>query len=164
MQEIERLYLQYSGDVYRYLLHLTGSQMLAEDLLSETFLTALRCLGTFRGESTVKTWLIGIARNKWYEHLKKKYKTVTEELQVAEYLTSGETPETEFIRRGWAHRAMELLGTMPEKQRQIFLLRTEGFTYDEISQQLGVSASSARVTDFRVKQKLKSVLEEEGYP
>ena len=50
MHPIERFYRQYRDDVYRYLLGLARDPNLAEDLLSETFLEALRALPAFRRE------------------------------------------------------------------------------------------------------------------
>ena len=48
--ELEELYNTYRTDLYRYLCHLTHDPAEAEDLLSETFLRALRRLHTYRGD------------------------------------------------------------------------------------------------------------------
>ena len=48
--ELEELYNTYRTDLYRYLCHLTHDPAEAEDLLSETFLRALRRLHTYRGQ------------------------------------------------------------------------------------------------------------------
>lgn len=68
--ELEELYNTYRTDLYRYLCHLTHDPAEAEDLLSETFLRALRRLHTYRGDCAVKTWLFGIAHNVWLESLR----------------------------------------------------------------------------------------------
>ena len=65
--ELDELYALYRADLYRYLCRLTRDSAAAEDLLSETFLRALKGAVTFRGESGVKTWLFTIARNAWCE-------------------------------------------------------------------------------------------------
>ena len=69
---IEQLYLTYKQDVYRYLCSLTHNTAEAEDLLSETFLRALKRLPFFRGDCAARTWLFGIARNVWLESLRKR--------------------------------------------------------------------------------------------
>lgn len=61
LPELEELYRLYRADLYRYLCHLTHNPAEAEDLLSETFLRALKRLQTYRGDCAVKTWLFGIA-------------------------------------------------------------------------------------------------------
>lgn len=67
LPELEELYTLYRTDLYRYLCHLTHDPTEAEDILSETFLRAMRRLPTYRGDCAVKTWLFGIARNIWLE-------------------------------------------------------------------------------------------------
>lgn len=49
LPELEELYRLYRADLYRYLCHLTHNPAEAEDLLSETFLRALKRLHTYRG-------------------------------------------------------------------------------------------------------------------
>ena len=65
MRAVEELYATYRDDLFRYLCSLTHDPAQAEDLLSETFLQALQSAGSFRGRSSEKTWLFGIARNLW---------------------------------------------------------------------------------------------------
>ena len=55
LPELKTLYTLYRADLYHYLCHLTHDTAEAEDLLSETFLRALRRLPTFRGDCGVKT-------------------------------------------------------------------------------------------------------------
>ena len=69
---LEQLYLAYRQDVYHYLCSLTRNASDAEDLLSETFLRALKRLPFFRGDCSAKTWLFGIARNVWLESLRRR--------------------------------------------------------------------------------------------
>ena len=77
LPELEELYRLYRTDLYRYLCHLTHDPAEAEDLLSETFLRALKRLHTYRGDCAVKTWLFGIARNIWLEGLRKRHPTAS---------------------------------------------------------------------------------------
>ena len=48
-----------------------------EDLTSETFLSALKSLPSFRGESDIKTWLFSIARYRWFGYLRKRKEDLT---------------------------------------------------------------------------------------
>lgn len=72
MKQIEELYLQYRTDLYHYLLSLTHNPTLSEDLLSETFVRAIGSIHGFRGESSIKTWLFSIARNLWFQRLRRE--------------------------------------------------------------------------------------------
>lgn len=76
MLGVEELYHRYRDDVFRYLYSLTHDPVLAEDLLSETFLCAIQKAGSFRGEGSERTWLFGIARNLWLQALRRHRPTV----------------------------------------------------------------------------------------
>ena len=72
MQEWETLYRNHHKAVYRYLCSLTHDASLAEDLLSETFIKAMKKLNTYDGTASIQTWLCVIARNTWLDLLRKK--------------------------------------------------------------------------------------------
>ena len=86
MQDLEELYQLYSPDIYRYLCGLTHDPVWAEDLLSETFLKAVRAFGRFEGRSSIKTWLFTIARNVWVDALRRKRPTLSYDDMLAGYL------------------------------------------------------------------------------
>lgn len=52
--DFEKIYRAYFGDVYRYLLKLTGDEHTAEELTAETFWRAIKNLDRFRGESELR--------------------------------------------------------------------------------------------------------------
>lgn len=67
---MEEIYKEYSKIVYTYLLSLTCNSELAEELMQETFQSAIKNINNFRNESSMKTWLCKIAKNKWFDYLK----------------------------------------------------------------------------------------------
>lgn len=160
MLNIENLYMQYKKDVYGYLISLTHNPSLSEDLLSETFLKAIRSLSGFKHNSSVKTWLFAIARNLWYQHLR-ALKPQVEYSDLMEIYIS-ENIDDNYIKRETLNRVWELLAAKDERTRKIINMRIEGISYNEIAEQIGISESSARVIDFRTKKWLKSILEREG--
>lgn len=134
--ELDELYALYRADLYRYLCRLTRDSAAAEDLLSETFLRALKGAVTFRGESGVKTWLFTIARNAWCESLRRQHPTVsTDELVTAQYL-ADDTLHTHTETRALLHRVRELLDGYGDRPRDIVLLRAQGYSYAEIAARL----------------------------
>jgi DNA-directed RNA polymerase specialized sigma24 family protein len=58
------LYARHNVRIYRFILRLIKNASLAEDLVSEVFLTVWRDARTFKGKSQVSTWLLAIARYK----------------------------------------------------------------------------------------------------
>ena len=71
-------------------------------------------------------------------------------------------PQTETDRDA-AAIAASVLEKESTLTANVFRLRTEGYTYFEIAEKLGISESSARVVFFRVKEKIRKELEKEGY-
>lgn len=90
--EFEQVYDLYFRDVYRYILKLSGSEHVAEEITSDTFFKALRSIGKFRGSCDMRVWLCQIAKNCYYTYLRKeKHTTPLEELP--ESVGSADTPE-----------------------------------------------------------------------
>ncbi len=58
---LDELYNRYRSQVYRFLVHRTGNDQAAEELIQEVFLAAWRGAAGFRGSASVKTWLLRVA-------------------------------------------------------------------------------------------------------
>lgn len=69
--DLDKLYREYFGQVYRCILAICGDQHLAEEIIQETFFKSLKKIDTFRGESNIRVWLCQIAKNQYFTHLKK---------------------------------------------------------------------------------------------
>ena len=161
MLEIEQLYQMYKEDVFRYLVSLTHNPALSEDLLSEIFVIAIRRIGTYRGDASIKTWLFGIARNVWLQQLRRQNKDIDSSALFEIYVTDG--IEQAFIDKEIIKRINELLGEKDERTKQIIYMRAEGYAFAEIGKKLGISENSARVIEFRTKRWLEEKLLEEGF-
>ena len=73
--DFETIYQTYFGDVYRYLLRLTGSNSLSEELTADTFFKAMKSLSGFRGDCEIRVWLCQIAKNAYLSYQKKNRRT-----------------------------------------------------------------------------------------
>ena len=160
MRAVEELYATYREDLFRYLCSLTHDPAQAEDLLSETFLQALQSAGSFRGQSSEKTWLFGIARNLWLRALRRRRPTVP--LEDLAGLAAGEEPADAAAARMLRDRIRTLLAQKDERTRAIVMQRMQGVPFETIARALGISAGSARVMDYRTRQWLKETLRKEG--
>lgn len=74
---IEEIYKMYSRKVFLFLLSKTNNEDIAEELTQETFFQAVQCIDKFKGNSSILTWLCGIAKNVWLKDLRKRQKTVS---------------------------------------------------------------------------------------
>lgn len=161
MLTIKMVYEKYKDDVFRYLVSLTHDPGLSEDLASETFLSALKSLPNFRGDSDIKTWLFSIARYKWYEYLRKKKEDTSFDDLAKNYLKDKIDVEDLVINKQVVEKILSLLEKEPPRTKDIVLMRIKRYSFYEISQKHKISESSARVIDFRTKKKIREILEKE---
>ena len=163
MQQIlKTLFEEYYMDLYRYLFGLCHDVSLTEDLVSETFLEAVKSIVSFRGQSDIKTWLFSIARHRWCGYLRKKKRQP--QVQPYEWLCDSTltTPESDYITAELTGRIRELIAQQPARTAGILQMRLEGYSFHEIANRYGISESSARVIDFRAKAQIRDVLKKEG--
>lgn len=166
MTVLDELFTNYYKDIYRYLYSLCRDASLSEDLTSEVLLEVVKSIGSFRAECDAKTWLFSIARHRWFKYLNKKKRTI-ESAGLCE-LTEREEPdmrsaEDEYLDRELVKRVYELIDEEPERPRKVAYMRIDGYSFYEIGKALGISESSARVTFFRTKEKIRRKIKEEGF-
>ncbi|MGL4912200.1 MAG: RNA polymerase sigma factor [Romboutsia sp.] len=159
---IKKIYEEYKQDVFIYLVSLTHDISISEDLVSETFLAALKSIHKFRGESSIKTWLFSIARNKWYEYLRKQKPTISIDDLAFNYLISESNIDDVVVNKDISRKILALLENESPRNKDIILMRINGYSYLEIGKKHNISDSSARVIDYRTKKKIKDMLEQEG--
>ncbi|MBP1755234.1 MAG: polymerase sigma factor, sigma-70 family [Firmicutes bacterium] len=161
MKEIIRLYYEFKTDLYHYLLGLTHDSTLADDLLSDTFLQAIISLPSFRGESSIKTWLFGIARNLWLQHLRKHKSTINID-EMPERIIDNDLLQG-IVLDELAKRVKALLSEKDSCSREVFIMRMNGYSYKTIAETLKISESTARVIEFRTRKWLQAILSKEDY-
>ncbi|MDD7517020.1 RNA polymerase sigma factor [Ruminococcus flavefaciens] len=152
--DMEKYYRENGRKVFLYLMTLCGNADTAEELTQETFYRALRSVNKYKGESSVYTWLCGIARNAWLEELRKRTRHKGEELsELTEdtALRPDEKAESEDSRI----RLLKKIHSLPETEKELILLRaSQELSFREIGEIFGKSENWARVTYYRAKQKL----------
>ncbi len=161
MLELKQIYEMYKQDVFHYLLSLTHDHILSEDLTSETFLSALKSLPSFRGESDIKTWLFSIARYRWFGYLRKRKEDLTFNELTENYLKDAMDLQEMVLNIHQSEMILSLLEKEPKRTKDIILMRINGYSFYEIATKYTISESSARVIDFRGKKKIREFLEKE---
>jgi len=157
----EELYRQHAGRLYNLAFRMAGSTQEAEDLLQEVFLHAYRKLGSFRGDSSLGTWLYRLGMNQCLDYLRgrqARMKQATDSLDeegAAE--VAAPTPATPIaVNRLDLERA---IGRLPEGCRAAFLLHdVEGFEHHEVAKILGVSEGTSKSQVHKARMKLRTYL------
>ena len=160
---MEEIYKEYSKIVYNYLLSLSCNSEVAEELMQETFYNAVKNINKFRNESSMKTWLCRIAKNKWIDYLKKT-KTVSEVSidEIEEKFILVNSFEDEFTDQEKVIDLYKKIHNLDEKTREVIYLRIRAdLGFKEIGEIMGESEAWARVTFYRAKVKLKEEFDNE---
>ena len=170
----EALVSERSGEIYGLLYRLTENREEARDLTQETFLRAFQSISRFRGDADLKTWVYRIAinqaRNRWrWWSRRRRGSTVSLDSpqaggnQPLSNMLSADrsnTPEQDTL----AHereRALRLaLQSLGRVYREAVILRDiEGFSYEEVSETLGISIGTVKSRLARGRDALRKKLE-----
>lgn len=153
--ELKKYYEENGKKVYYYLLTICGDPDVAEELTQETFYQALRSIGSYRGDSSVFTWLCGIAKNLWLSEQRRRRSHPQAELDPAAADLSP-PPDEAFAGKDQAMYVLRQIHALPEQEKELILLRASaGLSFREIGEIFGRSENWARVSYYRAKQKLK---------
>ena len=157
-------YEQCRDSVYGYLVYMTKDVTLAEDLSQEVFLRMFLHLDKFRGEASVRTWGLRIARNVFLSYAKKKQPVLLEE-QEWEQLPDDpcSQPEEEALKREKAEGIRQCLMCLSEQERTILLLRDfQELSYEEIGRIMDFTPEVVKSRIYRARQKFRKIYES-GY-
>ena len=154
MQDLEQIYKQYFETVNKYLFCLTHNSDISEELTQETFYRAVKKINTFKGECKMSVWLCQIAKNLWYDELKKNKKL--ENIEQTFLIQSEENLEENIILNENKLELYKKLQKLDKQTREVVYLRITGeLSFREIGDILNKTENWARVTFYRGKQKLK---------
>lgn len=160
---MEEIYKEYSKIVYVYLISLTNNSEIAEELMQETFYSAMKNINKFRKEASLKTWLCKIAKNKWLDYLK-KIKTLNEIGidEIDEKFLLVNSFEENLSNKEIIIDLYKKIHKLDEKSREVVYLRIMAeLSFKEISVIMGETETWARVTFYRAKVKLKEEFKDE---
>lgn len=160
--KFEEIYTEYFSDVYRYMLRLSGDEHVAEEITSEAFFAALSSLDKFRGESEVRVWLCGIAKNCYYQYLKKKKPIVSIDDDGINEIHDDSSDVTEHAAdKSHAEQIRRILHSIPDPYREVFMWRVFAeLDFKEIGKLFGKTDNWACVTYHRAKNMIKERMEE----
>lgn len=123
-----------------------GSEADAGEVVQEAFISAWRSLDTFRGESTIKTWLFRLVHRRAVDLQRHRRPTpIDDELLSRMVPTAGDNPLQDVLDSELLEALQKALEELPWNQRAAWLLReVEGLGYDEIALAMGTTVGSVR--------------------
>lgn len=150
------------AELRRFVLRLVGDPDLAEDIVQETLLRAMRPASGFAGRSRPATWLSAIALNILRDHFRRPARRAelsVDEIVLAELPSADEDVVQALMRGEMADCIARHLLALPERQRQVLALHDMGgASHGEIAAVLGIAECNARVLLHRARAALRQRL------
>jgi RNA polymerase sigma-70 factor, ECF subfamily len=155
--DFEHIYQQNVRQVYGYLFSIVGNVQDAEDICAQTFLAVYETLHTFRGKSSIKSWIFRIARNKAMDHFRMQKRIVTGELPE---LPQNHDPLSGVIQSEQAQVLAKLMKSLPENEVELLRLRfLAQMTFADMADFLGRNEDAVKKSVYRLIDRLKNQVE-----
>jgi RNA polymerase sigma-70 factor, ECF subfamily len=159
---VEEVYLAHHVAIRAFARRLVGDTASAEDIVHETFVALPRAIQRFRGESSLRSFLIGVAANHSRRHVRSamRRRRATERLAVHQEVEPRSIePTRQLITRQLADRLWTALDELPIDQRVVFVLcEVEQRTAVEVAEIVGAPEATVRTRLFHARRKLRDKL------
>jgi RNA polymerase sigma-70 factor, ECF subfamily len=150
------LYRRYAPRVQAVVRRLAGDDALAEDWAQEAWVRAFRALPGFRGDARFSTWLHRIAVNSALHGRRGRERRTGREVELTARTDRATGADTAVLRIS-LQRALDAL---PTGMRQVVVLHdVEGYTHEEIGEQLGIAPGTSKSQLFKARARLRAMLQ-----
>ncbi len=156
-RQLAELIDEHASAVYHVAFGVLRDRGLAEDVVQETMIKAWRSMGQFRGDASMRTWVLRIAHNTAVDALRRRRERAVppEDLQRDGDATTMDDPARRYAGREDVGVLRDALASLDELSRTIVVLREiEGLTYQEIAGTLEVPVATVKTRLLRARRAL----------
>jgi len=162
-EEFDGIVARHQRQIYRILLSMVRDDDVADTLTQECFLRAFRERNSFRGESSLSTWLVRIAINLAHDHNRSRrwafWRKVNhpERLEAIGAVDLHRSPEQTLMNRESVDAIRTAVAKLPERQKIVFLLRfVEEMSLESIAESTGLKIGTVKSHLFRSVEAVKA--------
>jgi len=149
------LFERYHAALFRYLLPMTRSRALSEDLVQEVFFRVLKYARSYDPSLPFPVWLYGTARHAYLDALRKQRGEVAG-ADISETRSAEPMPEEVLARKQDRAFLQEALGQLPEGKREVLVLsRFHNLRYEDIARILQCEVGTVKVRVYRALKELR---------
>ncbi|MBA2937290.1 RNA polymerase sigma factor [Paenibacillus sp. CGMCC 1.16610] len=145
----------YGNDVWNYAFTICRNTDLSDDITQDCFLKVYRNLTTFRGDASVKTWLLTITRNTAYDYLRKAFWRKVTHVGFIQSTGTSDSAENEVMEKLNARDMWKNVISLPPKYREILILHAHNqLSIKEIAAVLNISEGTVKSRLHRARLKV----------
>jgi RNA polymerase sigma-70 factor, ECF subfamily len=156
-------YREHGRVVFAQVLLVTGERVLAEEIVQDTMLAVWRGAGSFRGESSVRSWVIGIARRQTRDRLRGRRLRVVDDAVLADRPGPGPGPEAMALDRAELAEVRGAIRELGPAHREVLgLAFGSGLSLPEVAGVLEVPVGTVKSRLAAARTALNRTLNEKG--
>jgi RNA polymerase sigma-70 factor (ECF subfamily) len=156
-------YREHRQVVFAQVLLVVGERVLAEEIVQDTMLGVWRGAGSFRGESSVRSWVIAIARRQTRDRLRGRRLRVVDDSFLADQSGSGPGPEVMALDRAELAEVRGAIRDLAPGHREVLgLVFGSGLSLSEVSDVLEIPVGTVKSRLAAARTALNRTLDEKG--
>jgi RNA polymerase sigma-70 factor (ECF subfamily) len=156
-------YREHGRIVLAQVLLVAGERVLAEEIVQDTMLAVWRGAGSFRGESSVRSWVIAIARRQTRDRLRGRRLRLVDDTYLADQPTSGPGPEVMALDRAELAEVKGAIRDLATPHREVLgLVFGTGLSLPEVAGVLEIPLGTVKSRLTAARTALSRILDEKG--
>jgi RNA polymerase sigma-70 factor, ECF subfamily len=163
--EFEQIYMDHSDKIFSYIFLLVKDNGVAEDLTQDTFIKVYKSFEDFKGDSSIYTWIIKIARNTTIDYLKRKNRFAFFRINQFRLDSKESSPPEILLKNENVKILYDAIKSLKLNYQEVIILRKiKGFSIKEVSTILDWDETKVKNTTTRALAGLKKELMKRGEP
>jgi RNA polymerase sigma-70 factor, ECF subfamily len=156
-------YREHGRVVFAQVLLVTGERVLAEEIVQDTMLAVWRGADAFRGESSVRSWMIAIARRQTRDRLRRQRLRVVDDAFLADQPVPGPGPEAMALDRAELAEVRGAIRELAPAHREVLgLAFGSGLSLPEVADVLEIPVGTVKSRLAAARTALNRILDEKG--
>ena len=156
-------YREHGRVVFAQVLLVAGERVLAEEIVQDTMLAVWRGAGSFRGESSVRSWVIAIARRQTRDRLRGRRLRVVDDAFLADQPGSDPGPEVTALDRAELAEVTRAIRELASAHREVLgLAFGSGLSLPEVAAVLEIPVGTVKSRLSAARTALNRILDEKG--
>jgi len=149
--------------VFSFIFKITGNPKMTEEITNDVMFEVWKNAKSYKGKSSVMTWVFGIAHNKALNEIRKKTPELLDPAEYSKVANSNGGVEEKIVKKDMAKSISQAIDQLsPDHKAVIELTFYQGLSYQEIAELMKSPVNTVKTRMFYAKEKLKNILMEYG--